>query len=89
MRRSRNFCQVGSRPNCQKTALTMCFFVSRNLFYTFTVVYQWFISMKTIIFQGYKGGPTFSRGGGGGGGGQTFSNFPGGGRLNANLYRNP
>ena len=29
---------------------------------------------ETIIFQGFRGGPTFSRGGGGGGGGPTFSN---------------
>ena len=29
---------------------------------------------KTILFQGFGGGPTFSRGwGGGGGGGQTYS----------------
>ena len=27
------------------------------------------ISKKTIIFQGSRGGPTYSRGGGGGGGG--------------------
>ena len=36
------------------------------------------ISKKNIIFQGFRGGPTFSRGGGGGsnifqGGGPTFS----------------
>ena len=30
------------------------------------------ISKKTIIFQGFSGGPTFFRGGGGGGGGPTF-----------------
>ena len=47
----------GSRPQCQKTALT-----TSNLFYSFTVVYQWFISKKTIIFKGCRGGPTFSRG---------------------------
>ena len=28
---------------------------------------EWFISMKTILFQGSRCGPTFSRGGGGGG----------------------
>ena len=37
------------------------------------------ISKKTITFQGFRGGPTFSRGGGGGG-----SKCP-----NANFYRNP
>ena len=41
------------------------------------------ISKKTIIFQGFRGGPTFSRKGGGGGGGG------GGGAPNANFYRNP
>ena len=24
------------------------------------MVYQWFISKKNIIFQGFRGGPTFS-----------------------------
>ena len=28
------------------------------------MVYKWFISKKTIIVQGSRGGPTFSRGGG-------------------------
>ena len=43
------------------------------------------ISKKTIIFKGFRGGPTFSRGegnffhGGGGGGGGPMGNF----------YRNP
>ena len=36
------------------------------------------ISKKTISFQGFRGGPTFSRGGGGGG-----PTCP-----NANFYRN-
>ena len=31
------------------------------------------ISKKTMIFQGFRGGPTFSKGGWGGGGGPTFS----------------
>ena len=91
---SRNFCQVGggggggvSRPDCQKTALTT-FFLVLNLFYSFTVVYQWFISKKTIISRGFRGVKHFS-----GGGGQTFSRGGGGwsnffqGGLNANLYR--
>ena len=43
-------------------------------FYSFTAAYQWFISKKTIILQGFGGGggggagPTYSRGGGGCGG---------------------
>ena len=39
------------------------------------------ISKKTIIFQGFRGVPTFSRWGGGG-----SQLFPGG--PNANFYRN-
>ena len=62
-------------------------FLVLNLFYSFTVVYQWLISKKTIISQGFRGGPTFFFFGGGGC--PTFSRgvqlFPGG--LNANLYR--
>ena len=48
---------------------------------------------KTILFQGFGGGQTFSRVWGGGGGqtysegGPTFSG--GGGGLNSKLYRNP
>ena len=38
------------------------------------------ISKKTILFQGFRGSPTFSRGGGGGG----VQRGP-----NANFYRNP
>ena len=39
-----------------------CLFVLN--FYSFTVAYQWFISRKTIILQGFGGGggPTYSRG---------------------------
>ena len=58
------------------------FFLVLNLFYSFTVVYQWFISMKTIVFQVSEGVQHFPRGGGG----PTFSR---GGVLHANLYRNP
>ena len=39
------------------------------------------ISKKTIFFQGFRGGSTFSRGGG-------VQLFPGGGGQNANFYRN-
>ena len=62
-----------SRPDCQKTALTtfLSFFVL-NFYSSFTVAYQWFISKKTIILQGFGGGggPTYSRGGGGRGRGR-------------------
>ena len=68
MRGSRNFCQWGTKPDCQKIALTI-FILVLNLFHSFTVVYRWFISKKT-----FRVGPTFSGGGGGGGGGgPTFS----------------
>ena len=51
------------------------FFLLLNLFYSFTVFfYQLFISKKSIIFQGFRGGPSLSGGGGwGGAGGSTFS----------------
>ena len=42
------------------------------------------ISKKTIIFKGFRGGPTFSRGGGG----QLFPWRMGGGPM-GNFYRNP
>ena len=46
-----------------KTALALVFFgfLVLNLFYSFTVVYQWSLSKTAIIFQGFRGGPTFSR----------------------------
>ena len=65
-----------------------CLFFVLN-FYSFTVAYQWFISKKTIILQGFGGGggPIYSGGGGRGRGlgvqililetHRTF--FPGGG----------
>ena len=65
---SRNFCQGGGggrgggRPDCQKTALITFLCLVLNLFYSFTVVYKWFISKRTIILQGFREGPTFSRG---------------------------
>ena len=43
------------------------------------MVYQRFISEKTLIFQGFGGGPTFSKEG------PTFSMVS----PNANFYRNP
>ena len=38
-------------------------------FYSFTVAFQWFISKKTIILQGFGGGGVQPIPGGGGGGG--------------------
>ena len=87
MRGSRNFRQGGPGQS-HKKALTTFFFPTL----IFTEV-KWLISKKTIIFQGFRGGPTFSRGGGGsnfiqGGGGSTClfpiethitCDFPGGG----------
>ena len=63
MRESRNKFQGGGfRPGGQKTVWT-----------TFTVYREdpinGFITEKTMLFQGSRGGPTFSGGGGGGGGG--------------------
>ena len=58
-------------------------FFSPQLFFTEV---KWLISKKSIIFQGSRGGPTFSRGG------PTFSRgvqlFPGGVQLLV-PYRNP
>ena len=70
-----------SKPVGQKTALAMFFLKSSNYF----TVYG-FISEKTILFQGFRGGPTFLRGGGG----PTFSRVWGvgwgGGGPNAFCY---
>ena len=51
----------GSRSIWQKSSDKVFFF-----FFVFLVLrlfYWWLISKKTIIFQGSRGGPTFSRGG--------------------------
>ena len=74
MCRSRNFCQGGGgggggggfQPRLPENSSDKVFFsLVLNLFYSFT-------SKRTIIFQGFRGGPTFSRGGG-------IQLFPGGG----------
>ena len=58
-------------------------FLILNLFYSFTVVYQWLISKKIKISKVSEGVQHFPGGGGGGGGGvgPTFSRgvqlFPG------------
>ena len=54
------------------------YFKVLNLFYSLLRGPNGFITEKTILFQGPRGGPTFSRG----------SNFFQGG-PNANFYRNP
>ena len=56
------------------------FFFLVHLILQFTEGVQWFITEKTILFQGSREGLTFS-----GGGGPTF--FQRG--PNANFYRNP
>ena len=55
----------GPDLTARKTALTffVCFF-STQLILSFTVVCQWFISKKTITFQGFRGDSTFSGSGG-------------------------
>ena len=54
-------------PENSSDNVFLSFFVLN--FYSFTVAYQWFISNKTIILQGFGegGGPTYSRGGAGAG----------------------
>ena len=63
MRGSRNFRRGGGGGGgpgqSDKKALTT--FLVLSLFYS----RKWLISKKTTIFQGSRGGPTFSRGGGG------------------------
>ena len=80
MRGSRNFRQgrgsLGGPGQFDKKSsdyvfFLFCFFWSSAYF---TEV-KWSISKKSIIFQGSRGGPTFSRGGGGGGGGGSNSLF--------------
>ena len=69
----------GSRPDCQKTALTTGFFFSSfsRLILQFYRGCPMVISKKTIIFQGFRRGPTFSKGP------NVFQGGP-----NANFYRN-
>ena len=59
------FVRGGGPGQSDKKALTSSFFYSSVYF---TEV-KWLISKKTIIFQGSRGGPTFSRG---------VQHFPGG-----------
>ena len=73
MRGSRNFRQGGSRSISQKSSDNL-FFFSPPLIFTEV---KWLISKITIIFQGFRGGPTFSRGG--------VQLFPGGGGSNCSF----
>ena len=60
MRGSRNFCQGGGGPGqSDKKSYDNAFFFFQSSAY-FTEV-KWSISKKSMIFQGSRGGPTFSR----------------------------
>ena len=87
MRGSRNFRQGGGvQVRLTKKSSDNVLFFLIYLFIlssAYFIEVKWSISKKSIIFQGYRGGPTFSRGGptfsrGGGGGGGGGSNclFP-------------
>ena len=58
----------GSRPDGQNTAFERFFvlfcFLVLNLFYSLQMGSSCFITEKTILLQGPRGGPTFSSGGG-------------------------
>ena len=77
--RIQEFSSGGGPGQSDKKALATFFFESSAYF---TEV-KWLNSKKTIIFQGSRGGPTFSRGGG-----SNF--FQGGGGVQLLIpYRNP
>ena len=64
--------------NSSDNGFCLFFFVLN--FYSFTVAFQWFISKKTIILQGFGGGgggvSNLFRGGGGAGGPNANSRNP-------------
>ena len=65
MRGSRNFFREGGggvKPDGQKTVWMTLLFLILNLFYSLQRGSNGFITEKTILFQGSRGGPTFSRG---------------------------
>ena len=70
MHGSRNFCK-GEGVQAHLTEKSSDIFVlvflvlNFNLLNSFTERVRWFIFWNTIIFEGSRGGPTFSRGGGG------------------------
>ena len=57
------FVRGGPGQSDKKALTTFFFFFSFSPQLIFTEV-KWSISKKSIIFQGFRGGPTFSRGGG-------------------------
>ena len=56
---------VGPGPTARKQSGQRFFFLVLNLFYSLQRGFNGFITEKTILFQGSRGDPTFSRGGGG------------------------
>ena len=58
MRGPRNFLPGGvqARLPAENSSDDGFFFLFVLSFYSFTVTYQWFISKKTIILQGFRGG---------------------------------
>ena len=73
MRGSRNFCQGGPGQSDKKALTTLFFFfLVLSLLYRSQMVN---FKRKSIIFQGSRGGPTFSRVG------PTFSRGGGGGPI--------
>ena len=69
MREYRSFCQgggMGSRPDCQKTALkfSLLFLILNFNILQFDRGCPMVISKKTILFQGFRGSSAFSREGG-------------------------
>ena len=78
MHGSRNFRRGGGGGPGQtdkKSSDNVLFFLIYLFFLSsaYFIEVKWSISKKSIIFQGYRGGPTFSRGG------PTFSRGVGGG----------
>ena len=84
MRGSRNFRQGGGGVRVSLTKKSRTLFFLHFIYLVLSLFYrsQMVISKKSIIFQGSRGGPTFSRGsnffqgGGGGGGGGSNCLFP-------------
>ena len=89
MRGSRNFRQGGPAQFDKKSSdvFFFCFFLFFVLFLVLSLFFRCQmvnLKKKTIIFQGSRGGPTFSRGGG-----SNFFQGGGGGVQLLIPYRNP
>ena len=82
---SENFCQGGGgggAENSMDPIFVVVVFLVPNIFYNLQEGSNGFITEKTLFFQDFRGGPTFSRGG--------SSLFQGGGGVpNAYFYRTP